>query len=147
MQAIPLSSVHINSRECSLAYSSYQLLRVFTFSFLLCVSSASNATSTSKIHTVNVGEDGTSRYNPDTVYADLSDVVVFKFFPTNHSVIRGEYTESSACDGEACNPCVPYELLHPDQQGFHSGNIETQVIPSNTDVVSLAQIVRMEPNI
>jgi hypothetical protein len=76
-------------------------------------------------HTINVGGGGSSMYEPDTVYANVGDFAVFKFYPTNHSVVRGEYTQSMACNG-GCNPCVPYELIHPDRQGFHSGNILTQ---------------------
>jgi plastocyanin len=78
------------------------------------------------VHTVNVGSGGNFKYDPDTIFASIGDVVMFKFYPSNHSVVRGEFTRSSACGEAGCNPCVPYELIHPDGQGFHSENVFTQ---------------------
>jgi hypothetical protein len=87
---------------------------------------ASNATSTSKVHTVSVGSDGSFMYSPNVTYADVGDTGDFDFIPTNHSVVRGVYTDSNACGQGGCNPCVPYDLIHPDERGFNSGNILTQ---------------------
>jgi hypothetical protein len=61
----------------------------------------------------------------------------FVFYPTNHSVIRGEYTGSDACGPGGCNPCIPWEIIHPDQKekAFHSDNQMTQfVLPANAAV-------------
>jgi plastocyanin len=80
----------------------------------------------SEVHTINVGSGGQHVFEPDTVYANAGDLITFKFYPTNHSVVRGEYTQSRSCGNSGCNPCVPYELFHPDEEGFQSGNIETQ---------------------
>jgi len=85
---------------------------------------ASSSTSGAKVHRVNVGSGGFS-YDPNTTYADVGDIVTFVFYPTNHSVIRAEYTGSDACGAGGCNPCTPYELIHGDG-GFHSGNVLLQ---------------------
>lgn len=87
--------------------------------------SAYTASATPAIHTVAVGSNGFS-YNPNTTFANPGDIVVFQFFPTNHSVIRAEYTDSSVCGAGGCNPCVPYELNNPGEAGFSSGNFITQ---------------------
>ena len=90
--------------------------------------------STPAIHTVAVGSNGFS-YNPNTTIAAPGDIVVFQFYPTNHSVIRAEYTDSPECGAGGCNPCVPYELINPGKAGFHSGNILTQ--ETNSAAVSI----------
>ena len=94
-------------------------------------SSASSAYSTPAIHTVNVGMNGYA-YQPNTTYANVGDIIVFEFAPTNHSVIRAEYTEASVCGSAGCNPCIPYELIHPGETGFFSGNFLTQDGDPNT---------------
>jgi plastocyanin len=88
------------------------------------------------IHTIRVGFAGSHVFDPTTTTADVGDLVVFEFFPTNHSVVRGEYTESEACGSSQCNPCVPYELIHPGQTGFHSENFLTQTVSTNGNVFS-----------
>ncbi|KAF2085077.1 hypothetical protein K490DRAFT_67963 [Saccharata proteae CBS 121410] len=82
------------------------------------------------IHTVTVGQAGNYQYYPNVTYANPGDIITFEFFPTNHSVIRGEYTGWPGCGGNGCNPCVPYELYHPDEVGFFSKN---QKVASVTD--------------
>jgi hypothetical protein len=100
------------------------------FLFLLAIAKASQ----SKVHTVLVGYGGNFAFDPSTTYADPNDTVIFKFFPTNHSVVRGVYTGSTVCGSDSCNPCVPYELINPGQEGFESGNILTQ---TTGDVLSM----------
>ena len=85
------------------------------------------------IHTVAVGANG-HNFTPNTTYADPGDIVVFDFYPTNHSVIRGEYANNtSICGVAGCNPCVPWELYHAneDYQGFFS---ENRIIDTFTNV-------------
>lgn len=94
--------------------------------FFLLNPPPSSATSTPKVHNVSVGGGGSFMYSPDVTYADVGDTIIFNFFPTNHSVVRGEYTDSNACGQGGCNPCVPYDLIHPGERGFNSGNILTQ---------------------
>jgi hypothetical protein len=103
--------------------------------FFFIVPVATIAASSPTTHTIRVGFNGNFAFDPDTVYADVNDTVIFDFFPTNHSVVRGEYTGSEACGtGGGCNPCVPYELIHPDKQGFNSGNFLTQNVSVDGNV-------------
>lgn len=89
----------------------------------------------SNIHWVDVGNGGHHTFDPDITYADVGDIVAFKFFPTNHSVVRGEYALSSACGSDGCNPCVPFELIHPEETGIASENILTQTTPTAGNVI------------
>lgn len=61
--------------------------------------SASKATSTgSTTHTVVVGpKESPMSYVPRNITAAVGDVVVFEFYPTNHSVVKADYLA----------PCVP----------------------------------------
>lgn len=43
--------------------------------------------------------------------ADTSQVIVFRFYPANHSVVRAEYGI----------PCIPYEMTASGKNGFFSG--------------------------
>ncbi len=101
------------------------LTSLFDVGLAATYTASASASATPAIHTVAVGSNGFS-YNPNTTYANPGDIVVFEFFPTNHSVIRAEYTDSSNCGAGGCNPCVPYELNNPGKAGFHSGNVVTQ---------------------
>jgi plastocyanin len=92
---------------------------------------SSASTGIPKVHVVAVGASGDFTYNPNVTIAAVGDIVSFQFYPTNHSVVRGEYTNSTACGPGGCNPCVPYETIHSDKTGFHSDNILTQVLPSS----------------
>lgn len=92
--------------------------------------------SKSKIHWVDVGNGGHHTFDPDVTFADVGDIVAFTFFPTNHSVVRGEHALSSACGSDGCNPCVPFELILPTETGIHSQNILTQTTPTAGDVIS-----------
>lgn len=73
------------------------------------------------VHKISVGE--TQHYfTPNSINALPGDIVMFTFWPGNHSVIRAEYGY----------PCVPYEDLQENEvQGFYSG-IQT---PSASDLV------------
>jgi plastocyanin len=86
----------------------------------------------SRTHTVSVGSRGSS-FDPNVTFANPGDVVVFEFFPTNHSVIRTDFVGNNAQQ----NPCVPYELLHPGSTSrFSSGNklVELDPNPNGSDV-------------
>lgn len=62
-------------------------------------SSASKTTSTGKAtHTVQVGpKTSPHAYVPHSVTANIGDVIVFEFYPTNHSVVKADFDA----------PCVP----------------------------------------
>lgn len=96
------------------------------------------SSSSRTIHTVAVGAN-LHAFTPNTTIAAVGDIVVFDFYPTNHSVIRGEYTNASICGVAGCNPCVPWEMYHTDEeyQGFFSQN---QLIDSFGDVSALLVI-------
>jgi plastocyanin len=96
-------------------------------------SSAASASSSPAIHRVNVGIGGFS-YDPNVTIANVGDIVQFVFYPTNHSVIRAEYTGSDVCGPGGCNPCVPYEIMHGGEGGFHSGNMAVGTYPSNNSI-------------
>ena len=95
---------------------------------------AALATEAVNIHTIRVGFAGSPAFDPATTTADVDDVVVFEFHSANHSVARGEYVESETCGSNACNPCVPYELIHPEEPGFHSDNFIMESVSTNNDV-------------
>lgn len=51
-----------------------------------------------KTHTVDVGPKASPYdFDPHETYADVGDVIVFYFYPTNHSVVKADYNA----------PCVP----------------------------------------
>jgi plastocyanin len=56
-------------------------------------------------------------FNPNTVTADVGDLVTFHFYPKNHSVVQGSLEE----------PCAPLA-----SGSFFSGYVPTAVGPSNT---------------
>jgi plastocyanin len=93
-------------------------------------SASSTAPEGVQTHTILVGSGGDFAYHPNSINASVGDVVTFEFYPTNHSVIRGEYTGSQACGSGGCNPCVPVELIDPAVPPFASKNFLTQDLPS-----------------
>ena len=72
------------------------------------------------VHTILVSNT-THYFTPNSINASPGDIVHFKFWPGNHSVIRAEYGY----------PCVPYEDLDGNEDGgFYSG-VQS---PNETDV-------------
>jgi plastocyanin len=63
------------------------------------------------VHKISVGE--TQHYfTPNSINALPGDIVMFSFWPGNHSVIRAEYGF----------PCIPYEDVQENEaHGFYSG--------------------------
>ncbi|PCD30762.1 hypothetical protein AU210_010435 [Fusarium oxysporum f. sp. radicis-cucumerinum] len=68
-------------------------------------------------HTVNVGASG-HKFTPNEVKAEVGDIIEWRFYPTDHWVIRGDYD----------NPCIPYEYIGVNRQGFSSGTQKVQAI-------------------
>jgi plastocyanin len=63
------------------------------------------------IHTIDVSNK-THYFTPNSINALPGDIVTFRFWPGNHSVIRAEYGF----------PCVPYEDFDGNEKGgFYSG--------------------------
>jgi plastocyanin len=82
------------------------------------------------IHQVNVGQNG-NQFDPSVVFAYPGDIVVFTFFPSNHSVIRSDFTGTKSNSESSGNPCVPIEVLQPGTKGFFSGNKAVESFPSS----------------
>jgi len=77
------------------------------------------------VHTVTVGEKQ-HFFMPNSINALPGDIVTFKFWPGNHSVIRAEFGY----------PCVPYEELRDnDGAGFYSGVQAPDVVDVERDNV------------
>ncbi|KAK9435441.1 extracellular serine-rich protein [Metarhizium brunneum] len=55
---------------------------------------------------VDVGEGGAFTFSPDTIHAGAGDTLDFHFYPLNHSVVMGDFS----------NPCAPAKT-----GGFFSG--------------------------
>lgn len=63
------------------------------------------------VHTITVGQRE-HYFTPNSINALPGDIVTFKFWPGNHSVIRAAFGY----------PCIPYEDLKiGDGEGFYSG--------------------------
>ncbi|KAJ5305852.1 hypothetical protein N7508_004867 [Penicillium antarcticum] len=79
-------------------------------------SSSLSATKTSTstgiaTHTIQVGsKSDPHQYSPSSVKANVGDIVVFEFYPTNHSVVKADYLA----------PCVP-----ASGDIFYSGMFDT----------------------
>jgi hypothetical protein len=124
------------------------ILDIFYVILLLAIVPGIAAQNELKVHVVSVGKRGSRVFDPETIIAKIGEVVMFEFFPTNHSVVRGEYVDSSVCGSQGCNPCVPYEMIYPSQpqqeQGFNSGNIMTQstLVSNNVSLRELRMLIQ-----
>jgi plastocyanin len=98
-----------------------------------------SACSPGNIHHVSVGGTGFN-FNPAVTYANPGDIVVFTFWPSNHSVVRTDYTGIQSSG----NPCVPIEVLHPGTTGFFSGNKILEADPTSGNV---RRRVHPQPNL
>ncbi|KAH3955956.1 hypothetical protein HBH98_256280 [Parastagonospora nodorum] len=72
--------------------------------------SSSASSAPTQTYTVQVGL-ADHKFQPDTVQAGIGDIVEFRFYPANHSVVRAKYGL----------PCVPYEMTGSQRTGFFSG--------------------------
>ncbi|TVY94434.1 putative GPI-anchored cupredoxin, partial [Lachnellula willkommii] len=75
--------------------------------------SATSTTSTSApaaTHTVSVGADGFN-FSPNQVFANVGDIIEYRFYPQNHSVARAAF---------GSNPCIPYEDTGPGRPPIYS---------------------------
>ncbi|KAF7564077.1 hypothetical protein G7046_g71 [Stylonectria norvegica] len=85
------------------------------------LSESPTTTSTTGIatHTVNVGASG-HKFTPNEVFAEVGDIIEWRFYPDGHWVIRGDFDY----------PCVPYEYIGTDRTGFSS---DAQSVKAITD--------------
>ncbi|KAL9075643.1 MAG: hypothetical protein Q9161_001394 [Pseudevernia consocians] len=74
-------------------------------------------------HVVTVGQE-LNQFDPDSLTANVGDVIQFQFFPPNHSVGRAEYQQ----------PCIPYEDTGENKVGFWSGFFPLdKILPNVSD--------------
>ncbi|KFY05024.1 hypothetical protein O988_00318 [Pseudogymnoascus sp. VKM F-3808] len=97
----------------------------------MSVSKASSSIAPITTHTVAVGAAGLV-YTPNTILANVKDVVEFRFYPQNHSVARAEYR----------HPCIPYEYTGVNKVGFWSGFQPVNVILQDVRLPKLMVLVR-----
>ncbi|KAI1384817.1 uncharacterized protein F4822DRAFT_374273 [Hypoxylon trugodes] len=74
--------------------------------------------STATTHTVRVGLQ--HDFQPDTITANIGDIIRFNFYPKNHSVVRADFKK----------PCIPWELTNDPSESFFSGPIEQDTLQS-----------------
>ena len=76
-------------------------------SFMSDTTPSSTSNNPPATHTVQVGaKQNPHQYSPHTINATVGDVILFEFYPTNHSVVKADYLA----------PCVPAE-----KNVFYSG--------------------------
>ncbi|KFX85712.1 hypothetical protein V490_09464 [Pseudogymnoascus sp. VKM F-3557] len=97
----------------------------------MSVSTASGSIAAIATHTVAVGAAGLV-YTPNTILANVNDVVEFRFYPQNHSVARAEYR----------HPCIPYEYTGVNKVGFWSGFQPVNVVLQDVRLPKLMVFVR-----
>jgi plastocyanin len=89
------------------------------------------------VHTITVGEKQ-HYFTPNSINALPGDIVTFKFWPGNHSVIRAEFGY----------PCVPYqELRDSDSPGFYSGVQSPDAIDVVRETVGANTGLASQPNL
>ncbi|OAL47928.1 hypothetical protein IQ07DRAFT_656319 [Pyrenochaeta sp. DS3sAY3a] len=72
--------------------------------------SSTTRTAVAATHTIQVGL-ADHKFRPEVTEAGVGDTIEFRFYPTNHSVVRAEYSF----------PCIPYESIGSGREGFFSG--------------------------
>ncbi|KAH6867594.1 hypothetical protein B0T10DRAFT_553962 [Thelonectria olida] len=68
-------------------------------------------------HTINVGAAG-HKFTPNDIKADVGDIIEYRFYPDAHWVIRGDFEQ----------PCIPYEYVGLNKNGFSSGRQPVKAI-------------------
>ncbi|KAF2125080.1 hypothetical protein P153DRAFT_400574 [Dothidotthia symphoricarpi CBS 119687] len=94
------------------------------------ITSANTPSSTSsappQIHTIQVGL-ADHKMKPEVTVANVGDIVEFRFYPLNHSVVRAEFEY----------PCIPYEMTGSSKKGFHSGFFPVDKVLPNPPMYSI----------
>jgi len=89
------------------------------------------------VHTITVGEEQ-HFFTPNSINALPGDIVTFRFWPGNHSVIRAEFGF----------PCIPYEELRDsDKTGFYSGVQSPEAVDVVRDTVGLHTEFTSQPHL
>ncbi|KAH8674478.1 hypothetical protein BGZ60DRAFT_526439 [Tricladium varicosporioides] len=78
-------------------------------------SATKTSTAPATTYTISVGKNG-HNFTPNEINATVGDIIEYRFWPQNHSVVRGGFGDS---------PCVPYDLTSEgagkDNLTFFSG--------------------------
>ncbi|KAF3179804.1 hypothetical protein TWF225_007476 [Orbilia oligospora] len=89
---------------------------------------------TTMTHVVSVGKKA-DRFDPEIIMANAGDKIFFRFYPTNHSIVRGTFER----------PCIPYEMQNPrvDKNGaIWSGWAPVSMIKLEDEMPSFTWTVR-----
>ncbi|QDS75394.1 hypothetical protein FKW77_002894 [Venturia effusa] len=70
----------------------------------------------SPLHTIAVGKDGTTKFDPEISVVTPGSKVVFQFYPGHHSVVQGSFDK----------PCSPTSNL-----AFYSGKVDIDSGPAS----------------
>lgn len=108
MRAIFFVTLLLTGASAQSSYTSAASSAQQSRSLADAVTSTSTAPSTT--YTVTVGRIPFA-FAPDTIIANVGDVVEWDFYPLNHSVVRAAYGF----------PCIPYENTAQNRTGFFSG--------------------------
>lgn len=95
--------------------------------------STSSSTAPHSTHTVKVGpKENPHQYSPHNITAAVGDVIVFEFYPRNHSVVKADFMA----------PCVPAagEIFYSGQFNTFNENSDGQL----EGEVSVSPHVRIE---
>lgn len=94
-----------------------------------------NPKAESQIHVVTVVSNGVDQVLPNTIEADVGDIVQFRFYPANHSVAHSNYVGSEACATTKSDSSVPYESSHPQKhtKEIHSYIKASEEVRRNQD--------------
>ncbi|KFY09873.1 hypothetical protein V491_07933 [Pseudogymnoascus sp. VKM F-3775] len=111
--------------------ASFYFLGTIGVAVVMSVSTASGSIAPIATHTVAVGAAGLM-YTPNTILANVKDVVEFRFYPQNHSVARAEYK----------HPCIPYEYNGVNKVGFWSGFQPVNVVLQDVRLPKSMVLVR-----
>ncbi|KAF1353534.1 hypothetical protein BDV97DRAFT_291157 [Delphinella strobiligena] len=87
---------------------------------------AAVSTYSPSVQIVDVG-DATNKFSPDVLTANVGDIISFRFFPANHSVVQAEYGF----------PCIPLSTMNTSALSFFSGFFPIASMPSNPPIWNL----------
>ena len=87
-------------------------------------SGSSSPTTTSRIPQttyVDVGK-GDHTFRPETIQAAIGDIITFRFYPVNHSVVRADYLRYFSCSSLGLEFLVMLQSLNinPTVHAYHT---------------------------
>lgn len=71
------------------------ILATATLQTVMAINSTPSSTAPHATHTVKVGpKENPHQYSPHNITAAVGDVIVFEFYPRNHSVVKADFMAS-----------------------------------------------------